>query len=285
MSFFITALLITATAMALALVAIHFGFKAPRIVQEKNPGDYAMDFELVKIPTSKEHLLNGWLMAAPDSQTTVVLMHGWGGNAEMTLTMAQPLYDAGYEVLVYDARNHGLSPDDGFSSLPKFSEDTSAAVDWMRTTRRDPAHRVVLVGHSIGAAAVLLAASKRDDIAAVVSVSAFAHPDKLMRGEVKRLPLPEFMVKAVLKYVEWRIGYSFDEIAPMNTLCRISCPVLLSHGDNDRVVPFSDLELIARNCGGEHVTTMAIEGADHYTVEKIEAHGKDIIGFLKRNDL
>jgi len=264
-----------------AMIAIHYGFKAPRIKQEKNPADYGMEFETIDIATANDHQLHGWLMPAPKSPTTVVLMHGWGGNAEMTLTMAKPFYEAGLEVLVYDARNHGLSPDDSFSSLPKFAEDTSAAVDWLRALRSERTHKVVLVGHSIGAAAVLLAASKRDDIAAVVSVSAFAHPDALMRGEVARLKLPEFLVKMVLGYVQWKIGHSFDDIAPMNTICHITCPVLLSHGDVDQVIPYSDLERIAENCGGDHVTTMAIEGADHYTVEKIEAHGRDILRFLE----
>jgi len=278
-------ILIIAALLAAAMAAVHYGFKAPRIVQDENPGDYGLDFETIKIPTSNGHLLNGWFMAAPQSPTTIVVMHGWGGNASMTLSMALPIREAGYEVLVYDARNHGLSPDDSFSSLPKFSEDTSAAVDWLKAKRTGPAHNVVLLGHSVGGAAVLLTASRRNDIAAVISVSSFAHPDMLMRREVERLPLPDIIVRAILKYVQWKIGHSFDAIAPMNTLCHISCPVLLSHGSVDQVIPLSDLKLIEQNCGGAHVQTMILEGADHYTVEIIEEHSKDIIGFLKANSI
>ena len=219
----------------------------------------------------------------PTRPATIVITHGWGGNAEMTLILARPLCQAGYEVVVFDARNHGLSQADGFSSLPKFSEDTSAAIDWLRRHGKNRGEKIALVGHSIGAAAVLLTAARRNDIAAVVSISAFAHPDGLMRAELDRLPLPELIVRAILRYVEWKIGHRFDAIAPVNSVCRISCPILLSHGTADRVVPVSDMDLIRKNCPGDHIYTMTIEGADHYSIDKIEAHSVEIIDFLNSN--
>ena len=268
-----------------ALAAIHIGFRAPRIVERKTPADYGVDNEVIEIPTLNGQLLHGWLLPAQGRNATIIFMHGWGGNAEMILPLALPFHRAGYEVLLFDARNHGLSPDDSFSSLPKFAEDASAAVDWLRGRKADADHRVVMLGHSIGAGAVLLSASRRNDIAAVISIAAFAHPEILMRRELARLHLPDVIIRSVLAYIQWRIGHSFDEIAPMNTLCSVKCPALLVHGTSDRIVPISDMKLIIQNCGSNRAQELIIDGADHDSVERIKDHGVEIIKFLQRNGI
>lgn len=75
-----------------------------------------------------------------------------------------------------DARNHGQSDTHSFSSLPRFAEDLESVLEWLHTNHPTACEKLVLLGHSVGAGAVLLAASRRTDIAAVISVSAFAGP-------------------------------------------------------------------------------------------------------------
>jgi alpha-beta hydrolase superfamily lysophospholipase len=66
--------------------------------------------------------LFGWLLPVPSAITSLVILHGWGGNAERMLPMALPFHRAGMNVLLVDARNHGRSDRHGFSSLPRFAE-------------------------------------------------------------------------------------------------------------------------------------------------------------------
>ena len=87
-----------------------------------------------------------------------------------------PLHAGGYSVLLIDARNHGNSDADSFSSMPRFAEDLEAAFAWLASRPRIEAARIAVLGHSVGAAAALLAASREPRIAAVVSIAAFAHP-------------------------------------------------------------------------------------------------------------
>ncbi len=47
------------------------------------------------------------------------------------LPFASVLHRAGYALLLFDARNHGKSDPDDFSSMPKFSEDLGHAIDWL----------------------------------------------------------------------------------------------------------------------------------------------------------
>lgn len=268
--------------------AMHLGFKAPRILYEDDPAKHQMNFESVKIPTKRGHSLFAWHLLASDkpSAATVIIMHGWGSNREMMLPLAEPFYQSGMNCLLLDARNHGLSPDDGISSLPQFAQDTEAAINWLKAL--DPANTgsLALLGHSVGAGAVLLAASKRNDIDAVISLSSFAHPLWLMQRHLQRpqksLYLLRFLAPLVMAYTQWMIGHRFEDIAPMNALCSIKCPVLLVHGTKDKIIPLNDMHAIANNCPGKTPEILIINGAGHESIEKVKQHDKDLLDFLKR---
>jgi pimeloyl-ACP methyl ester carboxylesterase len=134
----------------------------------------------------------------------------------------------------------------------------------------------------VGAGAVLLSASRRDDIAVVISIGAFAHPTWLTHRYVRRWHLPILLRWLVVRYTEWVIGYRFDAIAPLNTLRRVDCPVLLVHGTHDRVIPLADAEYLART---RAVDLLRIPEADHDSVELIEHHVPDLLRFLRHQDL
>ena len=275
-------LLFFAAAIAAAgLAAIHLGFRAPRVAERGDPGAHGLAFETISIPASKGLALHGWLLgpAGNSAAPAVIIVHGWGANMEMMLPLAEPFYADGMNVLMFDARNHGKSPRQGASTMPKFAEDTLAALDWLRA--QGFTGPVALVGHSIGAAACLLAASWRHDMDAVIAIASFAHPARLMGRAMARLRLPGWLIRLVLAYVEWNIGHRYEDIAPVNTICAARCPVLLVHGEADTVIPVSDMEEIAR-CAKKNIRTLRVEGADHDSVEKISSHAGDLTGFLRR---
>ncbi len=201
---------------------------------------------------------------------------------ELMLPLAGPFRDAGFRVLLFDARNHGGSPRDGHSSMPKFAEDTEAALNWLDAAGLHGPR--ILVGHSIGAAAVLLAASRRRDVAGVIAIAAFAHPARLMARSLRRLRLPAIVIRAILRYIEWVIGHDYDDIAPENVICRIRCPVLLAHGTADRVIPVSDMDRIA-SCGRKNIRTLRVEGADHDSVDLLTANAGRLVGFARQASL
>ena len=211
----------------------------------------------------------------------MVIAHGWGANRELMLPLARPLHADGWDVLLFDMRNHGESDADDFSSMPRFAEDIDAAVDWIR---HDPARAhvpVALLAHSVGAAAALLAASRRDDIAAVVSLSTFAHPADMMRRWLKWKKLPFVPIGwYILRYVERVIGHRFDEIAPVHTLPRVGCPVLLVHGRNDPVIPATDAERLYAHRGRTPATLYQLPGG-HDLSAHVEAHCSTLLDFLR----
>ena len=79
------------------------------------------------------------------------------------------------------------------------------------------------------------------NVRAVVSLAAFAHPREVMRAFMaeKRVPYP-LVGWYVMRQVQRVIGTTFDEIAPVHTIARVQCPVLVVHGQSDSVVPMGD---------------------------------------------
>jgi len=269
------------TLLAVLALLIHRSFGAPRVAEKGDPGSRGLVFRQAWVPAVDGKRLFAWLLPAKQPTGTLVMIHGWGGNAEFLLPLAEPFQAAGLNVLLVDARNHGRSDGGGPSSLPRFAADVGSAVDWVG---RQPEFTgpVALFGHSLGAGAVLLAASDRDDIAAVISLAAFAHPADMMRRFMARRRLPQPLVPLVLRYVEWVIGRRFHEIAPINTVCRLTCPVLIAHGSADNTVPVADLEHIRQKCAGRSPEFLLIPGASHTSVRKFLEHEADFLDFLSR---
>lgn len=274
--------LITASLFALL---IHLGFRAPRQRESGTPMDHGLPYEEVLIPTVAVKRLFGWFLPAGEADKTIIVLHGWGGNAEFMLPLAGPLHQHGLNVLLFDARNHGSSDAHGFSSLPRFAEDLEASINWLQSTYPGACKKLALLGHSVGAGAVMLTASRRDDIAAVVTLGAFAHPEWVMRRYLQKIYLPRILMRLVNRYVQWVIGYRFQDIAPVNTVCKIRCPILLMHGIEDEVVPLSDAHAISAACANQQLKLHTIPEAGHTSVDVIELHIHKLLEFLQQAGL
>ncbi len=83
------------------------------------------------------------------SGPVVVFVHGWSGRALQVRAMAEPLIQAGFEVIAFDAPGHGFSPGD--------TADITSFADAIRDLVKDQGKIYGLIGHSLGGGACLLA--------------------------------------------------------------------------------------------------------------------------------
>jgi len=260
------------------------GLRAPRLAHERTPADLGLVAEAVRMPTAQGKTLFAWFVPVP-SQTpspAVVVMHGWGANASLMLPALAPLHAAGFAVLLIDARCHGQSDDAPFSSLPRFAEDIEAGLDWLHQHPHIDTGRLALMGHSVGAGAALLCATQRSDVRAVVSLSAFAHPTEIMRSFLADAHIPyPVMGWYVMRHVQSVIGARFDDIAPLASMARLRCPVLLVHGTDDAVVPFADAQRLQAAGRPGQVQCLAVSGG-HDPSEALQAHLPALISFLQQ---
>lgn len=120
---FLTTLFILLCILLLFPIVLHLVYRAPRIVERTTPQQPGLPYTEHYITSLKDKRLCAWRIPAEENFCTLVVVHGWGANMEMMLPLAQPFHQAGMNVLLYDARNHGRSDGDSFSSLPHFAED------------------------------------------------------------------------------------------------------------------------------------------------------------------
>jgi len=119
-----------------------------------------------------------------------------------------------------------------------------------------------VIGHSVGAGAALLVAARQPELRAVVSLAAFAHPAAMMRRWLATLHIPYWPLGAyILAYVQRVIGFRFAAIAPVNTIARVACPVLLVHGLEDDTVPVAEAREIHAARAGDAVELLLIPGS------------------------
>lgn len=208
----------------------------------------------------------------------VACAHGWGANAATLWPVVAPLTAAGLAVVVFDAANHGESTREDFSSLPRIAEDLADVLVALGAEAAVDISRVALLGHSVGAGAVLLHAARQGGVRAVISLSAFAHPREVMQRWLRAHRLPAgWPGELILAHVQTVIGERFDDIAPLHTLPRVACPVLLVHGAKDHTVPLADaLRLQDVLPVGE---LLVVEG-DHDLRGALQPHEGALVEFL-----
>jgi len=208
----------------------------------------------------------------------VVVMHGWGANASVMLPLARPLHGAGFHTILVDARGHGMSEEDDYASMPRFSEDLDVAVDWVLA--HDAVTRVGVVGHSIGAAAAILAAARDTEhrITCVVEVSGFADVWDVMMESSRLGQMPAAAAWAVRRTMEYVLGDSLDSIAPVGHIGRIQVPTMIVHGDRDEVVDVQHAFRLAE--ANPNADLRVIAGGTHGDLPGFEAKLGPILGFL-----
>ncbi len=287
MFYFLALLAILLLVVTITSLRVYYGFKPPCHIETGTPADQGFDYQQVWIPTKQNKKLYAWYIPStqPDKvkAATLIMVHGWGGNAEFALPLALPFKDKNINLLLFDQRNHGKSDKHVFSSIGTMQEDVSATIDWVRK-EKDKNTKIAIIGHSIGGAAVLYTAVKRNDIEAVLSLSTFAHVRKIVASFLTRRGVMKAHTPAIIRFLEKLIGHSLDESAPIHTIKHLSCPALLIHGTADETIPFTAFEELCKVAITHNISTircLTLKDGNHFPIEQVVAHSNDIMRFLK----
>lgn len=189
-----------------------------------------------------------------------------GKDSLAATRIARSLTESGFGVLRYDVPGLGESPGDFADGT--FSCDVSdlvAAADFLRSRDRAPA---LLVGHSLGGAAVLAAAPRIAEVRAVATIGAPSDPAHVTNLLDDALPALDTVGEAqvVLAGRPFRIRRAFlDDIREQPQLERIAqlgAALLVMHSPQDCVVGIENARTIYE--AARHPKSfLALDGADH----------------------
>jgi len=76
-------------------------------------------------------------------------------NRYSILYLAKPFYEEGYNVLVYDARNHGSSDITATTFGKNEARDLLAVIKYLKTRYKENILEYALIGNSMGASTIL----------------------------------------------------------------------------------------------------------------------------------
>jgi fermentation-respiration switch protein FrsA (DUF1100 family) len=222
---------------------------------------------------------------APDAGVGVVTVHGAGADRRDLLRHLPVFHDAGYPVLLFDCREHGISGRSGrgVGLGAREHEDVSSAVAWMKEQRG--LDRVAVVGISQGAVSVILAAAADPRIDAVVAESPFTSRLDLIRHVANQSgQVSESFVRSIAFLVAARSGGLFTP-DPLDVVSAIAPrPLFLIHGTADRTIPVEQSQRLFERAG-EPKTLWIADGAEHSAVYNVhpDAYREKVRAFLRES--
>jgi putative redox protein len=231
----------------------------------------------VEFPGSQGHALAGRLDTpdgAPRAWALFAHCFTCSKDTKAAAYIARALADAGFGVLRFDFT--GLGGSGGDFSNTHFSSnvgDLVAAADWLRAHHGQPA---LLVGHSLGGAAVLAAAHRITDVRAVATVGAPCDPAHVTHQFGSDLPVIEREGQALVKLAgrEFTIRRSFiDDVSGQPQAARIRAlrrPLLVLHAPGDKVVKIDNARHLF-DAALHPKSFVSLDGADHLLTRAADA--------------
>lgn len=208
------------------------------------PEAFGLSYKDIHFMSEDGKKLHGWFFPGEKEHPVLLHFHGNAGNISHRLDLIKRLLQKNLQVFIIDYRGFGKS--EGRPSERGLYLDGLAACDYLVQKEGIPIESIVLHGHSMGGAVALEVGLKRR-VRSVILESAFTSTRDMART------MPLFFVFSLLLPA----NYNNLEKVP-----RLSVPVLIIHGDQDEIVPFSMGERLFAS-GAEPKHFLRLRGAGH----------------------
>jgi uncharacterized protein len=191
--------------------------------------------------------LHAWWLESPGSRCVTLYLHGNGDNLSVRPGHLREMIAAGSSVLILDYRGYGKSA--GWPTERGLYRDAEAGYDYLISQGWRPG-QIVLHGESLGAAVAVDLATRRRCAGLILecpitSASDMAHKFVPVLG-------PLFV-------------HGFNA---RRKIARVHTPVLIIHGDADRMVPYA-MGRALFEAASEPKSFWTVEGARHLNIVEV----------------
>ncbi len=221
------------------------------------PDAYGIEYDDVTFQTEDGLNLHGWFVPGKKSSTdadlhTLLWFHGNAGNINHRLDNIKMLYDrVPVNVFIIDYRQYGRS--EGKISEQGTYIDARAALAYLHS-RNDINHdKIIFFGRSLGSAVAVELALK-EKCCAMILETPFTSIKEMGKKLYPFLPI-HFLLRT-----------KYDSLSKIGD---IKVPILIMHGDNDKLVPFEH---------GRKLYEAANEPKEFYTIPGAGHNDTHIVG-------
>lgn len=218
----------------------------------------AESFQDVEIKTADELMLTAWYRPAREDKPTILYLHGNAGHIGYRVQLVQDYLAEGFGVFLLEYRGYGGNP--GKPTESGLYHDGRAALNYLHN-HGVPAKHVVLFGESLGAGVAVQLATERP-VCAVILQSPFTSLSELARY-----------------HYPWAILKPWDRFESLEKMNSINAPLLILHGQLDRIVPFSQGKALYE-AANQPKKMIAFEKGDHNTLWSESDFYQYVIDFI-----
>jgi fermentation-respiration switch protein FrsA (DUF1100 family) len=219
----------------------------------------ADDMAVVSLKTQDQVTLNSWYKPAINNQPTILFLHGNAGHIGYRMPLARQFIDAGLGIFLLEYRGYGGNK--GHPSESGLYEDGRTALRFLEQQGIKP-EQTVLYGESLGTA-VATKLAKHRQVCAVILQSPFTSLVYLSRY-----------------HYPWLIMKPWDEFNSLDRITAINAPLLVLHGKQDQIVPYSQ-GLTLYNTAKEPKKILSFEEKGHNNLWSSPGFSNEIIRFIQ----
>jgi fermentation-respiration switch protein FrsA (DUF1100 family) len=184
------------------------------------PADWGLTAEDVCFEATDGTRLHGWFFPLHRTSPVILFSHGNAGNISHRLENVKLLVDQGFQAFIYDYRGYGRSG--GRPSERGIYQDGLAAYDYLISHKKIAPDRIISFGRSLGAAAAIEIAMRRE-VRSLIVESAFT--------STKDMAKQMFLFQLLSPF----LPANYNNLKKIQT---IHVPKLIIHGEEDEIVPF-----------------------------------------------
>ena len=239
------------------------------------PGTICIDMNkwFLEYPNKKEYYLqsdNGlrlhayFIAAEQSTHNYIINLHGYTSNADNVGNITHKFYLLGYNVLIPDARAHGLS--EGTYTTMGYLERFDV-LKWInRIIEMYDQANIILYGVSMGAATVMFTLGEElpQNVKCAIEDCGYSSVwDEFSYELHHSYHLPVFPILYMAELInKVRLGFSYHQASTIQQLKKAKIPMLFIHGDADAFVPFAMLDEVYRAHPGIK-EKLIVKGAGH----------------------
>ncbi|MEM6893813.1 MAG: alpha/beta hydrolase [Bacteroidota bacterium] len=203
---------------------------------------------------------------------SVLLIHGWEGQAGNFADLIQALRQQDYTIYAFDAPSHGFSSK-GKTSLFEFTELVGILIKKFKVTQ--------LVSHSFGGVATTYALYQNRDIA-IDTYVLFTVPNRFLEridDVAEQVGITENVKNRLIAKLQDEIQLNVEELNVSDFVQHIQVEkALIIHDKNDRVIPIERSKKVKAHW--KNASFLEIEGTGHFRILRTKTVIDQTIAFL-----
>ncbi len=226
-----------------------------------------------------DETLHGWETTVENPKGVIILCHGIRGSRLSMIRRAKMLQKRGYASLLIDLQAHGETKGKHVTVGYLEKDNVVSAVAYAK--RKYPSLPLGVLGISLGGASTLLASPLDVDGIVLESVYSTLHRAVHNRVEKRLGVLGWIPAELLLMQVSLRLGFSKDDLRPIDYIDKVDAPLLVISGTEDYHTTKSETEELFESAQDPKELWL-VEGASHEDFMKFTAqeYSERIIEFF-----